>query len=373
MSEPAHNEPELTPEELGHEAGSRAMDAALRSSFVILKVVITVLVVYLLFSNTFTVEDQQEGAIVLRLGESRTPTSEVWKPGMRFALPYPLESIERLERESPISTEFGWTQDRPLDPSNPHQNPNEKRLIIAANPEEGYLLTKDDKAIHLKATMSYNITDANRYVFGYHEPQGLLKLLLENALTHVIRGYEFEDIRSESGSIAKKIEGHLKGLMAKYELGVTIKTDSVSLDFGDGKTLEHIPAFARKSWDAYASAGDNRATILAQANKIAEKMAGTVKGEVTKTVDDEKEEVRLRLELLNRVASQHASILKNNPDAASLRARMREIYHETIQELAANPELKIFLVPKGTGSKPNIIRLQINQPPAKKNQPPAKK
>ena len=52
---------------------------------------------------------------------------------------------------------------------------------------------------------------------------------------------------------------------------------------------------------------------------------------------------------------------------------MREIYHETIQELAANPELKIFLVPKGTGSKPNIIRLQINQPPAKKNQPPAKK
>ena len=83
-------------------------------------------------------------------------------------------------------------------------------------------------------------------------------------------------------------------------------------------------------------------------------------------LDTEKEEVRLRLELLNRVASQHESILKNNPDADSLKARMREIYHETIQELASNPELKIFLVPKGTGSKPNIIRLQINQPPADK-------
>ena len=367
MSEPEQNEPDLTPEELGHEAGSRAMDAALRSSFVILKVVIAVLVVYLLFSNTFTVEDQQEGAIVLRLGESRTPTSEVWKPGMRFALPYPLESIERLERESPISTEFGWTQDRPRDPSNPTQDPNAERRIMAANPEEGYLLTKDDKAIHLKATMAYSITDANRYVFGYYEPKNLLKLLLENALTHVVRRYEFEDVRPERVAIGKEVEEELKALMIKLELGVAIKTDSVSLDFGDGKNLEHIPAFARKSWDAYSSANANGATILAKANKIAEDMAGTVRAEVTQTVDAEKEAVRQRIALLNRVANQHASILKNNKTPAELQARMREIYHETIQELAANPELKIFLVPKGTGSKPNIIRLQINQPPADKN------
>ena len=366
MSEPVRNKSELTPEELGQEAGSRAMDAALRSSFVILKVVIAVLVVYLVFSNTFTVEDQKEGAIVLRLGASRTPTTEVWNAGMRFALPYPLESIERLDRESPISTEFGWTQDRPLDPSNPTQDPNAKRRIMAANPEDGYLLTKDDKAIHIKAEMRYNITDANRYVFGFHEPKDLLKLMLENALTHVIRRYDFEDIRLESKTIAKNIEAHLKVRMTTYDLGVAITKDSVSLDFGDGKSLGHIPAFARESWDLYTSAKPDKSTILAKANKVAEDMTGTVKSEVNQILDTEKEEVRLRLELLNRVASQHASILKNNPDADSLKARMREIYHETIQELASNPELKIFLVPKGTGSKPNIIRLQINQPPADK-------
>lgn len=366
MREPEHNERELTPEELGHEAGSRAMDAALHSSFVILKVVIAVLVVYLLFSNTFTVEDQQEGAIVLRLGESRTPTSEVWKPGMRFALPYPLESIERLERASPISTEFAWTQDRPKDPSNPTQDPNAERRIMASNPEEGYLLTKDDKAIHLKVTMGYSIMNADQYVFGYKNPKELLRLLLENALTHVVRRYDFEDIRPERIAIGKEVEEHLKVFMTNLDLGVLIITDSVSLDFGDGKNLEHIPAFARKSWDAYSSAGDNKAIILAKANKIAEDMGGTVKNEVTQTVKAEKEAVRQRIALLNRVANQHASILKNNQNPTKLQARMREIYHETIQELASNPELKIFLVPKGTGSKPNIIRLQINQPPADK-------
>ena len=154
--------------------------------------------------------------------------------------------------------------------------------------------------------------------------------------------------------------------MTTYDLGVAITKDSVSLDFGDGKSLGHIPAFARESWDLYTSAKPDKSAILAKANKVAEDMTGTVKSEVNQILDTEKEEVRLRLELLNRVASQHASILKNNQDVDSLKARMREIYHETIQELASNPELKIFLVPKGTGSKPNIIRLQINQPPADK-------
>ncbi|MDP7011824.1 MAG: hypothetical protein QF685_10620, partial [Verrucomicrobiota bacterium] len=78
MSDPGEKQPEIEPEDIGNEAGSQAMDAALQSSFVILKVVIAVLAVYLVFSNTFSVVEGKQGAIILRFGESRTNTEDVW-------------------------------------------------------------------------------------------------------------------------------------------------------------------------------------------------------------------------------------------------------------------------------------------------------
>ena len=242
---------------------------------------------------------------MLRLGTVNS-TAEL---ECRYALcsSYPLESIERLTERAQLVLNLAGRRIA-LDPSNPTQDPNAKRRIMA-NPEDGYLLTKDDKAIHIKAEMRYNITDANRYVFGFHEPEALLELMLENALTHVIRRYDFEDIRLESKTIEKNIEAHLKARMTTYDLGVAITKDSVSLDFGDGKSLGHIPAFARESWDLYTSAKPDKSTILAKANNVVEDMTGTVKSEVNQMLDTEKE-VRLRLELLNRVASQHAVSLK---------------------------------------------------------------
>ena len=77
MSDPEKEQLEIMEsEDFGNEASSQAMDAALQSSFVILKVVIAVLVVYLVFSNTFTVEDKKEGAIILSFGKSRKPGAQ---------------------------------------------------------------------------------------------------------------------------------------------------------------------------------------------------------------------------------------------------------------------------------------------------------
>ena len=84
-------QPKNTPEvDLGNEAGSRAMEQALRSSFTILKLVIAVLAVYLVFSNTFSVDENTEGAIVLRFGQAQTEDRDkVFEPvfGLRGRIP----------------------------------------------------------------------------------------------------------------------------------------------------------------------------------------------------------------------------------------------------------------------------------------------
>ena len=86
-------QPKDTPEvDLGNEAGSHAMEQALRSSFTILKLVIAVLAVYLVFSNTFSVDENTEGAIVLRFGQAQTEDRDkVFEAGIRFAWPYPID------------------------------------------------------------------------------------------------------------------------------------------------------------------------------------------------------------------------------------------------------------------------------------------
>ena len=64
MSDPEEKQSEMEPVDIGNEASSQAMDAALQSSFVILKVVIAVLAVYLVFSNTFSVVEGKQLSLI---------------------------------------------------------------------------------------------------------------------------------------------------------------------------------------------------------------------------------------------------------------------------------------------------------------------
>ncbi len=398
MSDPEKKKPEMGPEDIGNEAGSQAMNAALQSSFVILKVVIAVLAVYLVFSNTFSVVGGKEGAIILRFGESRTTsTNEVWKSGIRFALPYPIEERVIIDTVSPVTTDFAWTKYPPIEQGLPDDDPKMSPNIVASDERQGYLLTKDNKAIHLKADMRFVVIDFDRFVFGFYRKDGkgnkikirdaekTLKYVLESALTHAAYERTLEEIlnpnripkeASDRDTFQKKVEKRVTKLMEQYNLGVRLK-GSVSINFGDTEKMEAIPAGrgivdpslsdpgpgARKSRMGYIKHADETVSRIKAAESEARKefpLPGK-SGELATIAKEAENEKKALLESLEATAKRFDSIYEKFSDPADRRRRMEELYYQTISRIARNADVRMYLVPKGTH------RLQINQPPAKGN------
>ena len=381
MTDPEDNPREETPDEVGGEAGSQAMDAALRSSFVILKCVIAVLVVFLLFSNTKTVEDKQEGAIVLRFGKSRTPADQVWDSGLRLAWPYPIEEVKMLDASRPVSTEFAWTSDPAKNRAAIEEaevDPDAKPRIDAGDPTQGYLLTKDNKALHLKATLAYEITDPDQFAFGFHDvKQGekevpgveiILKAILESALTHAARERTLEEIlkpdridktSGDSTPFDLKVEKRVKRLMARYKLGVVLQ-GNITISLGD-QDQQAIPYYARDSWLAYINPDIG---IIEKAREQAQSITNRI-NELADIKREAENERKAMIDSLQSITNQFATILATHKTPAARRRQMDELYLETIKRIAQDPNVTIWLVPSGTASQPTRIRLQINQPKAK--------
>ncbi len=400
MSDPGEKQPEIEPEDIGNEAGSQAMDAALRSSFVILKVVIVVLAVYLIFSNTFSVVEGKQGAIILRFGESRTNTEDVWTSGVRFAWPYPIEEKVIIDAVSPVPTVFAWTDYPVRDDSVPPDDPSAYPNIVASNSRQGYLLTKDNKAIHLKADMRYEVTDFDRFVFGFYkkdkkenettDAEKTLKCILESALTHAAYERTLEEIlnpnripkeASDRETFQNKVENRVRELMKQYELGVKLK-DRVTINFGDMKKMEAIPVGRGEVEDAGAKPGPgarksrkdyhDQAIVTDTTIKKAESDARrdfplpSKSGELAAIAKGAENEKNALLESLEATAKRFDSIYEKFSDPADRRRHMEELYYQTIARIAQDTGVKIYLVPKGDENQPTRLRLQINESKRKK-------
>src|SRR5688572_7214176 len=97
------------------EVGSRALADALRSSFVIVKILMVGLVILFFFSGIFTVPSQ-ERAIVLRFGRPvGTGDAQLLGPGLHWSFPSPIDEVVRIPiaENQMVTSTAGWYQTTP--------------------------------------------------------------------------------------------------------------------------------------------------------------------------------------------------------------------------------------------------------------------
>ena len=353
--------------DLGNEAGSRAMEGALQSSFTILKLVIAVLVVYLVFSNTFSVDEDSEGAIVLRFGQSRTTDSEeVYKPGIRFAWPYPIDEKVEIARERPVRSVATW---HALMARVSVGDSSEKRRVDALH--DGYAITKDDKIIYVKAEMTYRVADPSSFAFDFANATTILQLILDNGLTYSVSRANLQAILENPTKFAGEVQMRATKLVRSYDLGVEVVRVNVR---GEDVKLPHY------TQDAYDKINGVRAKIeneIKKANSEYEAVQlaigtdsqetgtslGALSGEVATIRNQANNQAQSLRASVNSLASRFKDIIEKYPDPASRRRYMEQMYYETMERIADNEDIKVILVSKTGKSSPTRLRLLINQPP----------
>jgi modulator of FtsH protease HflK len=264
----AHESPVPAPSPVTpDDSGSQAMAEALRSSFIIVKVVMVILVVLFLTSGIFQVGPQEQ-AIVLRFGKPvGVGQKALLGPGLHWAFPYPIDEVVKIpiKQIQSVRSTVGWFYETPEQELSGNPPPAGPSLNPAV---DGYAITGDRNIIHTRATIYYQVDEPIRAVFGFsagtNSPLGMEGVsnavlnVLNNALLYTAAHFTVDQVLySDVGGFQDAVKEKAIQLADTENLGVTI--GQCSVDSIPPRQLKDI-------FDKVTDARENRNQVLDEAH-----------------------------------------------------------------------------------------------------------
>ncbi len=208
------------------DAPSQSLADALRVSFQILKVVLVIVIVLYLGSGMQCLE-QNEKALVLRLGEIQ---EKVEGPGgLVFTFPRPIDRLIKV----PVAEKRTTTLLRQDLLVKEGEDRNAVRRTGGLDPKlDGSIMTGDRGLVHAQWIVTYEIDDLRKFVTNVFDAEkegeksgekGLIELAVENAAIEVIGQMAAVDVvRNEISKIQERVQSKAQATLDALETGIKI-------------------------------------------------------------------------------------------------------------------------------------------------------
>ncbi len=250
--------PGPTPPETPVDAGSQALSEALRSSFVVVKLLMLGLVALFIASGLFVVGPQQQ-AIILRFGRPLAQGRQaLLGPGLHWSFPSPIDepvkvSISGIQQ---VKSTIGWfavTPEQELsgnEPPAPFGFPLDPVL-------DGSIITADANIIHARATLTYYISDPINYLFNFANASNTVQSALDNALLYTASRFKVDDIlKGDVLGFRDAVRRRVAALVQQQGLGITID---------DCVILSRPPRQLKQDFESVNAADTRRNTLITEA------------------------------------------------------------------------------------------------------------
>ncbi len=146
--------------------------------------------------------------MILRFGAFQEETSQ----GPHWHLPYPIESLNRINVEAIQDMQIGYRD----------AVKNRRGGNVSS---ESLMLTKDENMINAKFAVQYKINDAQKYLFNVANPKLTLRQVVESAIRQVVGRNSMDYILIEGRiAIADSIKEKSQELLDVYAVGLLITT-----------------------------------------------------------------------------------------------------------------------------------------------------
>jgi len=337
------------------DAGSQALAEALASSFTIVKIVMGLMVIAFIGSGFFQV-GPQEKAVILRFGK---PVGQGEKallgPGLHWSFPYPIDEVVRI----PIAAIQTVTSDNGWYATTPEQELSGEDLVSgpSLNPAvDGSVLTADHNIVHVRATLSYHVTDPIQYVFNFVSASNAVQNALDNAVLYSAAQFKADDILiNDVERFREAVQSHVSDLIEQDNLGVAI--DQCTIDKTPPRQLKDI-------FDQVIDARQKRAEALNQAHNYENQVTNNASAAAANIINLAQSAKFTYVTNLVAEAKRFNDILpyyKANPALY-----VQQTFVQAIGPALTNVQDKWFLPVRADG-KPYEVRLMLNralpQPP----------
>jgi modulator of FtsH protease HflK len=356
-----HDDPPQAPVPLmPDDAGSRALSDALRSSFLIVKVVMVLLVVLFFASGFFTV-GPQERAVKLRFGNPvGEGQSALLGPGAHWAWPAPIDEIVRIpySQVQEAKTTVGWyatTPEQEATRTEPQAGPTLNPAL------DSYLLTGDANIIHVRATLRYQIVDPQRYIFAFKNAPAVVTNLLDEAIYYAAAQFNVDDALTRNQvAFRERIERRVDQLAAQQQLGIAVEQVTLSSVIPPRQVADKFRAALEASVRSERSVSESRS----YANETLSRAQGEAAGRLGVAQSESNR-------LVEAVAAESKRFKDVLPQYRANPALFMQLWQaEVVQRVLTNAEERLYIPSRTDGGK-RTLWVPLSRAPLKPKAPEA--
>ena len=278
-------------------------------------------------ASGFYIVDASQRGLVLQFGKYKEST----EAGLRWRLPYPIQSHELVNLAGVRTVEVGYRG-------------SEKNKVL----KEALMLTDDENIINIQFAVQYVLKDPVDYVFNNRHPDDAVMQAAETAIREIVGKSRMDFVlyegREQIATTASKL---MQDILDRYKTGILISKVTMQ----NAQPPEQVQA----AFDDAVKAGQDRERQKnegqAYANDVIPKAKGTA-ARLTQEADGYKQRMIATAE---GDASRFRQLQAEYAKAPEV-TRQR-LYLETMQQVFANTS-KVLIDSKGSG---NLLYLPLDK------------
>ncbi len=271
-----------------------------------------------LWSSFFTVAPEEVG-VVLTLGKY----SHEAGPGLRFKLPYPMQTVIKVPVQRQLKEEFGF-----------RTRTAAVRSTFTSSKSEAQMLTGDLNVVIVEWTTQFRVADPYKFLFRVRNLRETFRDMNQAVMRAVVGDRSVTEVLTIGRQeIASEVEVRLQELCNQYETGLKIEQ----------VVLQDVnpPDEVKPSFNEVNQAQQQRERMINEARTAFNRVIPKARGEALQAIQEAEGYATDRVNRAKGDAARFQALLEAYHKAPAV--TRRRIYLETLQEILGSVKRTLVL------------------------------
>ena len=289
--------------------------------------VLIALVIVVWLASGFYIVDAPSRGVVLTFGRYSQET----EPGLRWRMPWPIQSHEIVNLSSVRTLEVGYRN-------------NVRTKVL----RESLMLTDDENIVDLQFAVQYIVKDARDYIFNVRRPDESAQQIAESAMREIIGKSKMDAILYETQvDIANRAHELMQQIHDRYGTGIAISAVTVQ----NAQPPEQVQA----AFDDAVKAGQDRERLKNEGQAYANDVIPRARGAAARLSEEAQGYRQRMIATAEGDASRFRQVLAEYAKAPAV--TRERLYIETLQQVLSSTN-KIIMDYRGSG---NLLYLPLDK------------